>query len=215
MKRLLASISFVLWGCCLNAAAQEPLVRSSLAKQDEMWVGQRITIVVELLVPGYFSGAPSFDLPGLKGMLLIPPSGSPVVGSEQIDGISYTVQRYALAVFSRRAGEQTVPAFPVRFFYKRQPLDKDVHSRNGQDRAAEIHGKAPAGRGEPRQHYQRARSKSRRILEAGTWQGESRRCLHPHHHLHCARCASHGLSSVSSRENRRSRHLSERSVGAR
>ena len=145
MKRLLASVSFVLWGFCLNAAAQEPLVRSSLAKQDEMWVGQRITIVVELLVPGYFSGAPSFDLPGLKGMLLIPPSGSPVVGSEQIDGVTYTVQRYGLAVFSRLAGEQTVPAFPVRFFYKRQPLDKDAIPAKGNTEPLKFTAKLPPG----------------------------------------------------------------------
>jgi hypothetical protein len=109
-----------------TVSGQEAKVRTSLATKDELWVGLRITMAVELLAPGFFSGAAAFDLPDPQGMLLIPPSGSPIVSSETIDGVSYTVQRHELAVFAKRGGAQMVPAFTVRFHYKRQPLDKDA-----------------------------------------------------------------------------------------
>ena len=99
----------------IGAVAQEPKVRASIGTQGDLWVGQRIALVVELLAPGYFAGAAAFDLPDPPGLLLTPPEGSPVVSSETIDGTSYTVQRHEVAVFARRAGEQTIPPFTVRF----------------------------------------------------------------------------------------------------
>lgn len=128
-----------------TASAQEPLVRSSLEKQEDTWVGQRITCIVELLAPGFFSGTASFDLPDPPGMMMIPPVSSPTVGSEDIGGVSYTVQHYELAVFSRRAGEQTVPAFPIRFSYKRQPLDKDSVAASGMTEPLHFTAKLPPG----------------------------------------------------------------------
>src|SRR5262245_45871732 len=67
------------------AGAQEAQVRTSIASQEELWVGQRATLVVELLAPGFFSGTPSFDLPNAPGLLIVPPSGSPVVSNETIN----------------------------------------------------------------------------------------------------------------------------------
>jgi hypothetical protein len=39
----------------------------------------------------------------------------PVLGSEEIDGESYTVQRHELALFIMRPGVAQVPPFTVRF----------------------------------------------------------------------------------------------------
>lgn len=105
--------------------AQDPKVRTTLSAKDDFWVGQRITLVIELLAPGYFAGTPAFDLPSPPGLLLIPPTGSPVIGSEIAGDTTYTVQRHKLSVFAQRAGPQTIPTFTVRFRFKRQPLDKD------------------------------------------------------------------------------------------
>lgn len=103
--------------------AQDVKVRTSVETNDTIWVGQRVAFVVELLAPGFFSSAATFDLPDPEGALLMPPMEHPVVSSETIDGVGYTVQRYELAVFAARAGGQTVPALTVRFSYKRNPLD--------------------------------------------------------------------------------------------
>jgi hypothetical protein len=80
---------------------------------------------VELLAPGYFSGAASFHMPDPSGLILIPPVGSPVVGTETIDRASYTVQRHEVAVLAARAGKFTIPPVPVRIQFKRNPLDKE------------------------------------------------------------------------------------------
>lgn len=101
-------------------------VRTSMNEVKERWVGQKATLVVELLAPGYFSGSPSFDLPRIPDVLIMPPAGSPSVSSEEIDGTSFTVQRHELVVIPRREGEVALPAFEVRFEIKRQPLDQDA-----------------------------------------------------------------------------------------
>ena len=105
--------------------AQEAMVRASIETKGEIWVGQRVTLLVELLAPGFFSGTAAFELPTVPGLMLAPPAGSPIVASETIDGTNYTVQRHELAVFSRHAGEQTIPPITVRFRFKQNPLDKD------------------------------------------------------------------------------------------
>ena len=46
-----------------GGAAQEPKVRASIETKGELWVGQRVTLLVDLLAPGFFSGAAAFDLP--------------------------------------------------------------------------------------------------------------------------------------------------------
>ncbi len=106
--------------------AQEPRVRASMATTGTVYVGQPATLVVELLAPGYFASAATFDLPEAPGLVLIPPTGSPVIGTEEVDGVSFTVQRHEVAVLAQRAGEVAIPAFSVRFQFKRAPLDKTI-----------------------------------------------------------------------------------------
>lgn len=113
---------------CGGAHAQDAFARASLSGDDPVWVGQRVTVVVELLVPGYFSSAASFELPDPDGVLLVPPAEHPVVGNETIDDTMYTVQRHELSAWPMRAGDQSVPAVTVRFRFKRNPLDKDDES---------------------------------------------------------------------------------------
>ncbi len=107
-------------------AAADALVRTSLATSGDIWVGQRVTLVVELLAPGYFSGAPAFDLPDPQGLLIVPPGGSPTISTKEIEGTSYTVQRHEFSVFARSAGAQTIPPLTARFHFKRNPLDADI-----------------------------------------------------------------------------------------
>jgi hypothetical protein len=84
--------------------------------------------VVELLAPGFFASAASFDLPDPPGLLLMPPAGHPVLSSETINDTAYTVQRHELAVFAERGGEQTVPPIVARFSFKRAPLGTNAVS---------------------------------------------------------------------------------------
>jgi hypothetical protein len=137
---LLFAIAFV-----ARANGQEAGVRISVPDGNECWVGQRVALVVELLAPGYFSGAATFEPADPPGMLLLPPNGSPVVGSEEINGVSYTVQRHELSAFIRRAGEQFIPAISVRFQFKRSPLSRDKEEVSLKTNAVRINAKLPPG----------------------------------------------------------------------
>ena len=129
----------------LNVIAQEPRVRVSFATKGEVMAGQRAVLVVELLAPGYFSGAPAFDLPDAPGLLLIPPREHPTVGSEVVDGTTCLVQRHELSVFARRAGDQIIPAFTVRFQFKHLPLDKEAVPAVVMTKPVKFVTKAPPG----------------------------------------------------------------------
>jgi len=78
------------------------------------WVGQRVPLSVELRASGSFAGTATFELPSLPGTLLIK-IGTPVVGSQEIDGESWLVQTHEFALFSQRPGLLEVPPFTVRF----------------------------------------------------------------------------------------------------
>lgn len=108
-----------------SPTAPEAKARTVPATDKEIWAGQKITLRVDLMVPGYFTGVPILDLPRVPGLLLLPPAGSPPVGSEEADGVSYTVQQHELMVIPFEAGPVTIPPFEIRLAYKRQPLDKD------------------------------------------------------------------------------------------
>ncbi|HSJ03472.1 MAG TPA: BatD family protein [Verrucomicrobium sp.] len=104
--------------------AQEPMARAAMETKDTIYVGQKCTMVVELLAPGFFDSAAAFDLHDPQGLILMPPVSRPVVSSEEINGASYTVQRHELAVLASHAGKAVIPPISVRFQFKRAPLDK-------------------------------------------------------------------------------------------
>ena len=143
-RTILFAVLFVTLGAA-GGTAQEAKVRASIETKGELWVGQRVTLLVELLAPGFFSGTAAFDLPTVPGLMIAPPEGSPIVASETIDAATYTVQRHELAVFSRRAGEQTIPPITVRFRFKQNPLDKDSIAAEAKTEPVPFRVKLPPG----------------------------------------------------------------------
>src|SRR5262245_17546515 len=132
MTSVRLALALAVAGCLADTAGAQPpaQARASVATKGDIWVGQRVTLVVELLTPGIFSSAPAFDLPQVPGVILMPPEGRPVLGSETIDGTTYTTQRHELAVFAQRAGRVEVPGFVVRFSsspeFTKPPIDRQV-----------------------------------------------------------------------------------------
>jgi hypothetical protein len=100
-----------------NATGAEPAARvqASLATKGDVWVGQRVTLVVELFAPGFFAAAPAFELPQVPGVVIAKPEDRPTLDSKTIDDVSYTVQRHEFAVYAQRAGTVTIPGFVARF----------------------------------------------------------------------------------------------------
>ena len=106
---------WVLWliaaGGTANADVAAVAVR---VPSPEGWVGQRMSVFVELRAAGSFADTASFDLPELPGTIVLK-IGSPVVSTQELEGDSWFVQTHEFAVFSQKTGTVRVPEFPVRF----------------------------------------------------------------------------------------------------
>ena len=113
----LAVIAVLLLALLLPAVvlAARPMVKITLVSQGPVWVGQKTVIAVKLYSPTYFSGAPRFDLPEVPGLVMMKVPGRPVVGSERIGEDRYSVQRHEFFAYPQRAGDVTIPPFPVQF----------------------------------------------------------------------------------------------------
>lgn len=122
-----------------------PLVRSTVSTPAPIWTGQRVELAIDLIAPGYFSGSPVFELPSPADMLLVPPAGSPVVGSETINGQSYITQRHIVTFYPRRPGAFEIPGFAIRFAIKPDPLAHDPLPQSVLTTAVRIEAKQPPG----------------------------------------------------------------------
>jgi hypothetical protein len=97
----------------LLAAGPDALVRTSVGA-EKAWVGQRVALIVEVLVNGQFDGPTALDVPTPPGAIVYRPDDRPTVGTETVGDVTYTVQRHELAGYAQRPGAVTVPAFAVR-----------------------------------------------------------------------------------------------------
>jgi len=96
--------------------AQEP-VRAELGKES-VWMGQAVPLLVTLYSPGPFSGTAAFELPKIPRTIVMK-AGTPLVGNEDIDGVSYFTQRHEFTIYTQQTGEVVVPAFRIRFSGKK------------------------------------------------------------------------------------------------
>jgi hypothetical protein len=106
---------YVVYGAAQAHAAEPALLRASVAKPGPVLVGEHVTIIVELLTATTFASAPAFEFPTIPGALLMKPEERPVLGTEEVDGETYTVQRHELALFVMRPSVAQIPPFTVRF----------------------------------------------------------------------------------------------------
>lgn len=99
----------------LCAAEPDAIVEAKLATQGRIWQGQRVSINCTVKTPDTFASALSFDLPSVGGVILVPPQGSPVLGTEDVGDDSFTTQTYELNAYIQQSGTVTIPPFSIRF----------------------------------------------------------------------------------------------------
>lgn len=116
MKGIPAYVLIMFVFCGRFAFAAEPAqVEIKLATDGAIWQGQRVVIRTTIKSPDTFANVPAFDLPQVTGAILVPPSGSPVLGTETIGDDSFTTQTHDLLVFPQQVGTITIPSFTIRF----------------------------------------------------------------------------------------------------
>ncbi|MBK6287392.1 MAG: BatD family protein [Gammaproteobacteria bacterium] len=112
MKTWLALLTLLALVC--PAARADVAAVAVRVEQRQAWIGQRVPFYVELRARGPFAGSPRFELPQLPGSVLIK-IGSPVVGSLEAEGESWTVQTHEFALFAQTPGRFEMPEFAVHF----------------------------------------------------------------------------------------------------
>ena len=97
----LIGIAFVVCGPHVSMHGQEVArVKNELNTESPVWVGQQVSFFVELMSSTFFSGTPHFDVPEVPGAFIIKDEGRPVMGSEGIEGETWSTQRHHFRDFS-------------------------------------------------------------------------------------------------------------------
>lgn len=97
-----------------SAVCAEIAPLTAYAPEAKAWGGQHLPFFVELRARGTFAGTASFDVPQLLRTLLMK-IGDPVVGTRELEGESWFVQKHEFVLFSQEPGMLEVPAISVRY----------------------------------------------------------------------------------------------------
>jgi hypothetical protein len=95
--------------------AIEGKARASLVGDGPFWVGQAVTVRIDVLSTGFAFSDLRIDSPEIPGAIVLPPGSSSQKGTERIDGETWQVLGYRLRVYPQSAGRLEVPAIPVAF----------------------------------------------------------------------------------------------------
>ena len=96
-----------------GSAAEDVILRASVTPKDDIWVGQKVALQVDVLAKdgwGQIKNVRDVEIPGALA-LRVQTQGMRI--SESIEGASYTGQRYELLLYPQRGGAIIVPAVPV------------------------------------------------------------------------------------------------------
>jgi hypothetical protein len=118
-KRLLKLIASALLLLPLGARADgdgiKAAVSASLSDEGTLWAGQQLTLNLDLKTTGFSFSNTHFNLPEIDGAFLMQIDTTTVKMTERIDGETWQIVRYPLALYAQQAGTLEIPAIDVRF----------------------------------------------------------------------------------------------------
>lgn len=109
------ALFFLVIPWAVHAADPGPFVTVHVTPHSGVTVGQRITLSVTLATPDLFADIPEFEIPPRPGIIVMPPAGSPVLGSQRSGNTTFTTQTHDFSLYAQRPGTVEIPAFPIRF----------------------------------------------------------------------------------------------------
>jgi len=100
-------------------ASQDSDVKAAIdigidSKRD-MWMGQQLTINLDLKTTGFAFSNSHFDLPEVDGAFLMQTDTTTIKLSENRDGETWQIIRYPLALYPQTSGQLEIPPINVRF----------------------------------------------------------------------------------------------------
>lgn len=104
-----------------SAVAQEPVVRAKLVPTSGIIVGQPVRLVVEVLVPNYFTGSPEFPEFELENAIVVLPQETPQNSNEQIGGKTYAGITETYTLYPQQPGDFSLPPAQITVPYANDP----------------------------------------------------------------------------------------------
>jgi hypothetical protein len=103
----------------VSIVAEDEEVKAGVAigvRQDQdIWAGQQVTLNLDLKTTGFSFSDSHFNLPDVPGAFLMQTDTTTVKMTETIDGQSWQIIRYPLAIYPQKAGQLEIPSIAVRF----------------------------------------------------------------------------------------------------
>ncbi len=103
----------------LEVAAEEGGVQADVlisAQQDQdIWVGQQLTVNLDLKTTGFSFSDSYFNLPEVPGAFLMQTDTTTVKITETVNGQNWQILRFPLALYPQKAGRLVIPPIAVRF----------------------------------------------------------------------------------------------------
>ncbi len=90
-------------------------INLSIRANQELWTGQQVTVNLDLKTTGLNFSNTHFSLPEVSGAFLMQTDSTTVKLTETINGQSWQIIRYPLALYPQQAGELEIPTIAVRF----------------------------------------------------------------------------------------------------
>jgi hypothetical protein len=99
----------------------QPILRAKVVPADKVIVGQPVRLVVEVLVPNYFTGAPNFPPFELDGAIVTLSDDRPEHFNEQINGITFAGIRRFYLIYAEQPGKFVIPSVTISVPYASKP----------------------------------------------------------------------------------------------
>jgi hypothetical protein len=121
MKHAAAIIILVFASEAASAQAPQPIVRANLQPAEQILVGQPVRLIVEVLVPNYFTASPVFPEFELENAIVMLPQETPQNFSEQVAGTSYAGIRTTYRLYPEQLGQFLLPPAQITVTYADVP----------------------------------------------------------------------------------------------
>ena len=90
-------------------------VAISVRQDQDIWAGQQVTLNLDLKTTGFSFSDSHFNLPEVPGAFLMQTDTTTIKMTENIDGQTWQIIRYPLALYPQKAGQLEIPSIAVRF----------------------------------------------------------------------------------------------------
>jgi BatD DUF11 like domain len=119
MRPLLLAVALVF--STVSSSAQTPVIHAKLVPTNKIIVGQPVRLVVEVLVPNFFTGAPDFPTFELENAIVVLPEETAENFNEPINGQPYAGIRRTYLLYPQLPGDFRVPPAEVGVVYASTP----------------------------------------------------------------------------------------------